>query len=52
MSVVGYIMGLGDRHGENILIDTITGDLVHVDYNCIFNKVSLIIHIFVSFIRL
>lgn len=38
MSIVGYILGLGDRHGENILLDVGTGDLVHVDFNCLFNK--------------
>lgn len=38
MSMTGYIMGLGDRHGENILLDTKTGEVVHVDLNCIFNK--------------
>ncbi|RUS83841.1 hypothetical protein EGW08_008382 [Elysia chlorotica] len=38
MSIVGYILGLGDRHGENILLDSTTGDCVHVDFNCLFNK--------------
>ncbi|CAL8133853.1 unnamed protein product [Orchesella dallaii] len=38
MSIVGYIMGLGDRHGENILLDSATGEVVHVDFNCLFNK--------------
>ncbi|KAJ8680180.1 hypothetical protein QAD02_015967 [Eretmocerus hayati] len=38
MSMVGYILGLGDRHGENILIDSKSGDCVHVDFNCLFNK--------------
>lgn len=38
MSVVGYILGLGDRHGENILIDSTVGDCLHVDFNCLFNK--------------
>ncbi|KAL5004570.1 hypothetical protein ScPMuIL_018026 [Solemya velum] len=38
MSMVGYILGLGDRHGENILFDSTTGDCVHVDFNCLFNK--------------
>ncbi|KAF3845218.1 hypothetical protein F7725_008381, partial [Dissostichus mawsoni] len=28
MSMVGYILGLGDRHGENILFDSFTGELV------------------------
>lgn len=36
MSVVGYIVGLGDRHGENILLDSRTGDCVHVDFSCLF----------------
>ncbi|KAL1110284.1 hypothetical protein AAG570_008361 [Ranatra chinensis] len=26
MSIVGYVVGLGDRHGENILLDTTCGD--------------------------
>jgi len=38
ISMVGYLIGLGDRHGENILYDTQTGDTVHVDLNLIFNK--------------
>jgi serine/threonine-protein kinase ATR len=41
MSVVGYILGLGDRHGENILFDSFTGECVHVDFNCLFNKVCV-----------
>ncbi|KAF3772309.1 Serine/threonine-protein kinase [Nymphaea thermarum] len=28
-SMVGHIVGLGDRHGENILFDSTTGDCVH-----------------------
>ena len=38
MSMVGHIVGLGDRHGENILFDETTGDCVHVDFNCLFDK--------------
>ncbi|KAH8403296.1 hypothetical protein KR222_009973 [Zaprionus bogoriensis] len=38
MSIVGYILGLGDRHGENILFDERNGDAVHVDFNCLFNQ--------------
>lgn len=41
MSIVGYILGLGDRHGENILFDAANGDIVHVDFNCLFNKGEL-----------
>lgn len=38
MSIVGYIIGLGDRHLENILFEESTGKVVHVDFNLIFNK--------------
>ena len=38
MSMVGYIVGLGDRHGENILFDEKTGECLHVDLNCLFEK--------------
>ncbi|ORX70587.1 hypothetical protein DL89DRAFT_314795 [Linderina pennispora] len=38
MSIVGYILGLGDRHCENILLDEGSGDAVHVDFNCLFEK--------------
>ncbi|KAJ6637162.1 Serine/threonine-protein kinase ATR [Pseudolycoriella hygida] len=38
MSIVGYILGLGDRHGENILFDSTNGDIMHVDFNCLFNQ--------------
>ncbi|WWC90661.1 uncharacterized protein L201_005597 [Kwoniella dendrophila CBS 6074] len=38
MSMIGYVLGLGDRHGENILFDGLSGDTVHVDLNCLFDK--------------
>ncbi|KAG9049511.1 serine/threonine-protein kinase M1 [Tulasnella sp. UAMH 9824] len=38
ISMVGFILGLGDRHGENILLDTVNGDTVHVDFNCLFER--------------
>lgn len=37
-SAVGSVIGLGDRHSENILIDTQNGECVHVDFDCIFDK--------------
>ncbi|CAL5040806.1 unnamed protein product [Urochloa decumbens] len=37
-SMVGHIVGLGDRHGENILFDSTTGDCVHVDFSCLFDR--------------
>ncbi|WFD42131.1 non-specific serine/threonine protein kinase [Malassezia psittaci] len=38
MSMVGFVLGLGDRHGDNILFDALSGDTVHVDLNCLFDK--------------
>ncbi|PRP86009.1 serine/threonine-protein kinase ATR-like [Planoprotostelium fungivorum] len=38
MSMIGYILGLGDRHSENIMLDANNGDCVHVDFNCLFYK--------------
>ncbi|KAJ9077216.1 hypothetical protein DSO57_1018908 [Entomophthora muscae] len=36
MSMVGFVVGLGDRHGENILLDKGTGSVVHVDFSSLF----------------
>ncbi|XP_047110312.1 serine/threonine-protein kinase SMG1 [Schistocerca piceifrons] len=38
MSVIGYIIGLGDRHLDNVLVDLSTGEVVHIDYNVCFEK--------------
>ncbi len=38
MSIVGHVLGLGDRHGENILFEEDNGSLMHVDFNCLFDK--------------
>jgi hypothetical protein len=38
MSIVGYALGLGDRHLDNILIDLKRGDVVHIDFNVCFEK--------------
>ena len=38
MSMVGHVLGLGDRHGENILFQAENGGTFHVDFNCLFDK--------------
>lgn len=38
MSMVGHVLGLGDRHGENILFEEGNGGTFHVDFNCLFDK--------------
>jgi serine/threonine-protein kinase ATR len=37
-SMVGHVVGLGDRHAENILLDCRSGECVHVDFDCLFDK--------------
>lgn len=32
MSMVGYILGLGDRHPSNLMLDKVTGKIVHIDF--------------------
>jgi FKBP12-rapamycin complex-associated protein len=32
MSIVGYILGLGDRHPSNLMLHRYSGKLVHVDF--------------------
>jgi hypothetical protein len=38
------ITSLGDRHGENILFEEGTGGILHVDFNCLFDKVILLLY--------
>ncbi|KAH9423370.1 hypothetical protein DERP_003649 [Dermatophagoides pteronyssinus] len=37
-SILGYILGLGDRHTDNVMFDTQTGQMIQVDFNCLFNR--------------
>lgn len=32
MSMVGYILGLGDRHPSNLMLDRNTGKVIHIDF--------------------
>ena len=36
---VGYIVGLGDRHIQNILIDKQTAEFIHIDLGQLNDKV-------------
>ena len=36
ISVLGHVLGLGDRHGHNILLDSKTGEVVHIDLGVAF----------------
>lgn len=37
-SMIGYIIGLGDRHLDNMLVDFRSGEIIHIDYNVCFEK--------------
>lgn len=32
MSMAGYILGLGDRHPSNLMLDRVSGKMVHIDF--------------------
>jgi ataxia telangiectasia mutated family protein len=37
-SIVGHVMGIGDRHSQNILIHHETAELVHIDFGVTFDQ--------------
>jgi len=37
-SIVGHILGIGDRHLSNILVNTKTGEVVHIDFGFVFEQ--------------
>lgn len=39
MSMVGYILGLGDRHPSNFMLQRLTGKIVHIDFGDCFGKI-------------
>lgn len=41
MSIVGYILGLGDRHPSNLMLDKYTGKVVHIDFGDCFEAAIL-----------
>lgn len=38
-SILGHVLGLGDRHGHNILLDEKSGEVVHIDLGVAFEQV-------------
>jgi FKBP12-rapamycin complex-associated protein len=38
MSMVGYILGLGDRHPSNIILDRFSGKIIHIDFGDCFES--------------
>jgi len=46
-SIVGYIVGLGDRHVQNILIDTQTAEVIHIDLGVAFDQGKMFVRLIV-----
>jgi phosphatidylinositol kinase/protein kinase (PI-3 family) len=40
LSIVGYMIGLGDRHPSNLLIDKTSGRVVHIDFGDCFERAA------------
>lgn len=36
--MVGYVLGIGDRHSHNILVDTTTAEVIHIDFGIVFEQ--------------
>ena len=41
-SIVGYVLGIGDRHATNILLDEATAGIVHIDFGFTFEQVRMV----------
>lgn len=41
-SITGYILGLGDRHCNNILLDKSSGEPIHIDFGVAFDQGKLL----------
>ncbi|KAF9565841.1 hypothetical protein CPC08DRAFT_815090 [Agrocybe pediades] len=41
-SIVGHVLGIGDRHASNILLDNETGEVVHIDFGIAFDQGKLL----------
>ena len=37
-SIVGYVLGIGDRHAHNILVHQRTAEVVHIDFGVTFEQ--------------
>ena len=46
MSMVGYILGLGDRHPSNVMLNRVTGQILHIDFGDCFEVIILFLFFF------
>lgn len=38
-NVVGYTVGIGDRHPQNVMLDCTTAEVIHIDFGVAFDQV-------------
>jgi phosphatidylinositol kinase/protein kinase (PI-3 family) len=41
-SMAGWVMGIGDRHSQNLLFDKTTGEIIHIDLGIAFDQGKLL----------
>jgi serine-protein kinase ATM len=41
-SMTGFILGIGDRHSQNLLFDNVTGEIIHIDLGIAFDQGKLL----------
>lgn len=41
-SIIGYVLGIGDRHCNNVLIDKRSGEPIHIDFGVVFDQGKLL----------
>lgn len=41
-SIAGFILGVGDRHSQNLLFDQTSGEIVHIDLGIAFDQGKLL----------
>ncbi len=51
-SIVGYIVGLGDRHLLNILLDELSAEVVHIDLGVAFDQGAISFSALIRFLSL
>ncbi len=38
-NIVGYVVGIGDRHPHNVMLDCTSAEVIHIDFGVAFEQV-------------